>query len=186
MYRGYVYNPPEDEMTDEMLSGYCVETSCYYNIVDNSTFTSDFCNPSYCEVENIHVPTLPDINNNHWFFDYFLYIGGVIHLLMSIVMATSYFVINARNFTFFILPKSVSSILFYYSGLWYLMSSNVFHYMYVYIKCYIKVISKFLCRYRSYDHTHKKAAEDTDYTVYTQEPLFGIRSLYHIVRINHK
>ena len=99
IYRGYVYSPPEHEMTDATFSGYCVQASCYNNVVNNnSTFTSDLCNSSYCEVEKTLVPTLPDIDDNHWFFDYFLYIGGVIHLWMSLTMTISYFLINARNF----------------------------------------------------------------------------------------
>ena len=97
-------------MSDPMISGYCVETSCYNNVVDNSTlnFTSDFCDPSYCEVAKTLVPTLPDINNNHWFFDYMLYIGGALHLWMSLVMVISYFLINARNF---VLPAFVRDFL---------------------------------------------------------------------------
>ena len=97
-------------MSDPMLSGYCMETSCYNNIVDDSAvnFTSDSCDPSYCEVAKTLVPTLPDINNNHWFFDYALYIGGAIHLLMSLAMVISYFLINVRNF---VLPAFVCDFL---------------------------------------------------------------------------
>ena len=105
---GYVYSPPEDEMTDAMLSGYCVETSCYNNVVYNSSFNSDSCDSSYCEVTKTLVPTLPDIDNNHWFFDYALYIGGVFHLYISLVMVISYFLKNARNF---VLPSFIDDFL---------------------------------------------------------------------------
>ena len=44
------------------------------------------------------VPSIPEINNNHWFFDNFLYFGGAVHLAMSLAMAVSYFLINAANF----------------------------------------------------------------------------------------
>ena len=108
LYSGYMYSPPEDEMTDTMLNGYCLENSCYNNIVANSSFNSDFCNRSYCEVTKTLVPTLPDIDNNHWFFDYALYIGGVIHLLLSLVMIISYFLINVRNF---VLPGFIREFL---------------------------------------------------------------------------
>ena len=105
---GYVYSPPEDEMTDAMLSNYCVETSCYNNVVYNNLFNSDSCDSSYCEVTKTLVPTLPDINNNHWFFNYTLYIGGVFHLYISLVMVISYFLKNARNF---VLPDFIDDVL---------------------------------------------------------------------------
>ena len=96
--RGFVYSPPEDEVTDPILSGYCLESFCYSNIVDNSTFAPDLCDPNYCKVTKTLVPTLPSISDSHWFFDYFLYIGGSIHLLMSLSMVMSYFLINSGNF----------------------------------------------------------------------------------------
>ena len=43
-------------------------------------------------------PTVPLDQNRHWFFDYALYIGGGIHLLMSVSMVMSYFLINGSNF----------------------------------------------------------------------------------------
>ena len=92
-----MYNPPEYDMIDPMLSGYCV-ASCYNKVVDNSTFTSDWCNRSYCEVDETVVPTVPDIDNYHWFFNTVLYIGGVPHLVLSLFMVISYFLINAPNF----------------------------------------------------------------------------------------
>ena len=46
---------------------------------------------------DIVVPTVPRQTEN-WFFSYVLYIGGGIHLLMSIAMATTYFLINGSNF----------------------------------------------------------------------------------------
>ena len=88
------YSPPENEIADPSLNGYCVEASCHNNIID-STFTLDQCDSSFCEVA---VPTVPNIDNRHWFFDYVLYIGGTIHLLMSLTMVISYFLINAANF----------------------------------------------------------------------------------------
>ena len=93
-----MYSPPEDELTDPMLSGYCLEAFCYSNTVDNSTFASNLCDPNYCKVTKTLVPTLPSISDNHWFFNYFLYIGGSIHLLMSLAMVISYFLINSGNF----------------------------------------------------------------------------------------
>jgi len=46
----------------------------------------------------IAVPAVPELEDNHWFFSYLLYIGGTIHLLMSFVMTISYFLINQSNF----------------------------------------------------------------------------------------
>ena len=45
----------------------------------------------------IIVPTVPHETNN-WFFSYVLYIGGSIHLLMSLAMVITYFLINGSNF----------------------------------------------------------------------------------------
>jgi len=46
----------------------------------------------------VAVPAVPELEDNNWFFSYVLYIGGGIHLLMSLVMAISYFIINGSNF----------------------------------------------------------------------------------------
>ena len=87
-------------MIDTMLSGYCVEASCYNSDVNDSMFMPEQCDSSYCEVVETLVPTVPDIDDRHWFFDYALYIGGGIHLLMSLAMVISYFLINKANFVF--------------------------------------------------------------------------------------
>ena len=79
-----------------MLNQYCVETSCYNNFV-NSTFTPSDCDRHLCTVAKILTPTVPE-DSSHWFFDYFLYFGGTIHLVMSLAMLMSYFLINAPNF----------------------------------------------------------------------------------------
>lgn len=96
-----MYNPPEDVVVNSSLNAFCVEMSCYNN--NNSAFISSQCDNSYCETETV-VPTVPDIDNRHWFFDYALYAGGAIHLLMSLAMVISYFLINASNF---VLPDFV-------------------------------------------------------------------------------
>ena len=83
-----VYSPPENAVT----SSYCMETFCYVSGTNLSV-----CNSDYCEMET-RVPSIPDIDNNHWFFDNFLYTGGAIHLVMSLAMTVSYFLINAANF----------------------------------------------------------------------------------------
>ena len=61
------------------------------------------CDRSYCVNEAV-VPSIPDFVNSHWFFDFFLYIGGAIHLAISLAMAISYFLIHAANF---VLPDFV-------------------------------------------------------------------------------
>lgn len=108
--RSYIYSPPEDAGNDAMLS-HCLVTSCYNS---NNTNSSNVCDSSYCEMKT-PVPTVPDIDNHywffrshHWFFDFFLYIGGSIHLMMSLGMAVSYFLINATNF---VLPDFVYDFL---------------------------------------------------------------------------
>ena len=155
-----MYSPPENVTTDPLLNGYCVETSCYSNVVDNNMFTSDQCNSSFCKVAKTLVPTLPDIDNGHWFFDYFLYIGGVIHLLMSITIVISYFLINKPNFA---LPDFV---LQYVSKV-----SNSSDKSRVREK---EIIEKA-------KHIPVLGALLTRPSTYSDEPLFGIRSLYHIV-----
>ena len=97
-----MYSPPEDTEVDPLLSGYCTRL-CHNNMTTNSMFTPNQCNINYC-TEETAVPTVPDIDNSHWFFDYALYIGGGIHLLMSLAMVISYFLINAGNF---VLPDFV-------------------------------------------------------------------------------
>ena len=103
MYSDNMYSPPEDEIIDPMLSSYCMQELCNGNNMSNSTFTLDDCDASYCTEETV-VPTVPVIDDPHWFFDYTLYIGGAIHLLMSLAMVISYFLINGRNF---VLPDFV-------------------------------------------------------------------------------
>lgn len=103
MCRDVIYSPPEDIDIDPLLSGYCMERLCHNNTIINSTFTPNQCDPSYCTEETV-VPTVPDLDNSHWFFDYALYIGGAIHLSMSLAMVISYFLINAGNF---VLPDFV-------------------------------------------------------------------------------
>ena len=98
-----MYTPPENEMISPTLSDYCVERLCQNNSVSNSTFSPRDCTDDYCMRETA-VPTTPDINSRHWFFDYFLYIGGGIHLSMSLAMVISYFLINSGNF---VLPDFV-------------------------------------------------------------------------------
>ena len=46
---------------------------------------------------DIAVPTVPRQTGN-WFFSYILYIGGGIHLLISLVVTITYFLINGSNF----------------------------------------------------------------------------------------
>ena len=97
MYSDYMYTPPEDEMIDATLSGYCMQASCLNNNISSQNFTLGNCDSSYC-IEETAVPTVPDIDDPHWFFDFALYIGGAVHLLMSLAMVISYFLINAGNF----------------------------------------------------------------------------------------
>ena len=149
-----------------MLSGYCVETSCYNNVVANSSFNSDSCDSSYCEVTKTLVPTLPDINNNHWFFDCALYIGGVFHLWLSLVMVISYFLKNANNF---VLPGFIDDFLKKFP------TDSLCHKMYV--KCLKSDLSLLCYIYRLL------RLQLNEHCKYADEPLFGLRALYHIVRI---
>ena len=139
-------------MINATLSGYCIETSCHNNHVNDSTFTPDLCNSSYCKVEKVLVPTVPDINDRHWFFDYVLYIGGSIHLFMSLVMVIYYFLVNKVNF---VLPDLIRRHIE--------NSQNVF----VRKAMTIPILGTFLKRH----------------STYSDEPLPGIRSIYHIVSI---
>lgn len=110
MYSDYMYTPPEDEMVDAALSGYCMQASCLNNNISNSqNFT---CDNSYC-IEETVVPTVPDIDDPHWFFDFALYIGGAIHLLMSLAMVISYFLVNAGNF---VLPDFIYQYMYVVVG----------------------------------------------------------------------
>ena len=45
----------------------------------------------------IDVPTVPRQDEN-WFFSVVLYIGGGIHLLISLAVVITYFLINGSNF----------------------------------------------------------------------------------------
>lgn len=170
MYRSYVYSPPGDEGNDTMLS-YCLETSCYNNLGTNS---SDMCNSSYCEMKTF-VPTVPDIDNHywlfdshHWFFDFILYIGGTIHLTMSLGMVISYFLINVGNF---ILPDFICDFLKNKGK--YFLPGVIYKQMYVKLQ-YTIACDFCICR-----------AQDKRTPTYSDEPLFGIRPLYHIVRVNN-
>lgn len=104
MHRGYTYNAPKDGTSlsdnERMLNNYCVQTSCYNNLISNTTFTTSDCNQSLCTVAKVLTPTVPE-DNGHWFFDYFLYVGGAIHLLMSLSLLISYYLIKA---SIFVLP----------------------------------------------------------------------------------
>ena len=53
--------------------------------------------PRHLNGTEIVVPTIPRETDN-WFFFYVLYIGGSIHLLMSLAMVVTYFLINGSNF----------------------------------------------------------------------------------------
>ena len=62
-------------------------------------FVPENCNSSLCTSETL-VPTAPDISDHpHWFFSYALYIGGIIHLLLSIIMLAFFFVLSAQDFS---------------------------------------------------------------------------------------
>ena len=130
--RDYAYSTPENEMANDTLNGYCVQTSCYRNIISNNTFNSSLCNPTYCEVET-PVPTIPDIDNLHWFFDYALYIGGGIHLLISLAMLISYFLVNAVHFVLpdFIVDFLIKAAQFSLPNFVYCYLYVKFEYMYV-------------------------------------------------------
>ena len=159
MCRGYVYSPPDDVVVDPMLNGYCVETSCYDNVVSNSTFTSDQCDRSFCKVAKTLIPTVPD-DNQHWFFDYFLYIGGTIHLMMSIAMLVSYLLINKANF---VLPD--------------------------FVRWYVKTLEndrststqKVIMQKAKQTPVLGTLVKRT--STYSDEPLIGTRLLYHIVSV---
>ena len=80
-----------------MLNRYCVEAVCYSNNINSSVFTLGDCNHSLCVSEAL-TPTVPDIGNHpQWFFSYTLYIGGVIHLLMSLAVLLFFFILNAAD-----------------------------------------------------------------------------------------
>ena len=88
-----------DTSNNDSLSGYCQSVSCYRDTIENSTFMPNDCDDNLCKIVT---PTTPD-QNSHWFFDYALYIGGSIHLLMSLARFISYLLNNAGNF---VLPKA--------------------------------------------------------------------------------
>ena len=80
-----------------MLNRYCVEAVCYSNNINSSVFTPEDCNRSLCVYEALS-PTVPDFSDHrHWFFSYTLYIGGVIHLYMSLQMLLSFFILNVTD-----------------------------------------------------------------------------------------
>lgn len=85
---------------DQMaLNSYCLETSCYANNLLSNNFTATDCDSELCSIAKSLIPTLPENDGrSHWFFGYALYIGGGIHLLMSIAMVMSYFLIYSSNF----------------------------------------------------------------------------------------
>ena len=93
--REYNYNLPDTVTSNRSsLNRYCVDTACYNRNVSNSMFTPANCSHSLC-VSKASNPTVPDINHHpHWFFDYVLYICGSIHLLMSLVMASCFFIMH--------------------------------------------------------------------------------------------
>ena len=94
-HREYVYNSPESD-----LNRYCVVAVCYNNSlnINNSIFIPDDCNSSFC-VSETHIPTVPAISgHSHWFFSYFLYIGGAFHFVLSAYMLITFFIINGADF----------------------------------------------------------------------------------------
>ena len=77
-----------------MLNNYCVEAVCYNNTVNSSLYKPEDCRNNLCSSQTLS-PTLPDVADHpHWFFSCTLFIGGAIHLLMSLMMLASFFVIN--------------------------------------------------------------------------------------------
>ena len=100
-YRENVYNSPDDRSTSNgsLLNTYCTEAVCYNSSVNSSMFVPQNCNSSLCTSETL-VPTAPDISDHpHWFFSYALYIGGVIHLSLSVTMLVLFFVLSAQDFS---------------------------------------------------------------------------------------
>ena len=97
--REYVYNSEAASPNNQSaLNSYCVETVCDNHAINSSMFTPENCSHSLC-VSDALTPTVPDINSNpHWFFSYILYVGGVIHLLMSCTMVIFFFVMNSPYF----------------------------------------------------------------------------------------
>ena len=79
---------------ESMLNRYCVEAVCQNSIVNSNIFTPDDCNRSSCVSEAL-IPSEPDIgDHSHWFFTYALYIGGGIHLIMSLFMLIFFLILN--------------------------------------------------------------------------------------------
>ena len=101
-YRRNVYNSPVDQSTTSngsSLNMYCREAVYYNNNINSSIFAPEDCNRSLCVSETL-VPTMPDLDDHrHWFFSYVLYIGGVIHLLLSVTMLVLFFILNAQDFS---------------------------------------------------------------------------------------
>lgn len=138
-----------DITNNNALSRYCQSVSCYGGTINNSTFMVNDCDNNLCKTVT---PTVPANQNSHWFFDYALYIGGSIHLLMSLAMLISYLLINAANF---VLPST------FYK---YMQVANIHS-----VNIHLLYKRNRLRRQRT--------------STYSDEPLLGLRSLYHIVRV---
>ena len=156
---GYTYNAPDDGDSispDEMaMNTFCLEASCYNNNIFSTNFTVADCDREQCTIAQSLTPSIPENDGrSHWFFGYALYIGGGIHLLMSIAMVMSYFLIYSSNF---VLPD--------------------FFYTYVYVICIQQNVILILLIYLYHLCRLRKERTPT----YSDEPLLGLRSLYHIV-----
>ena len=81
-----------------MLNNYCVDAVCYNNNINNSIFSPEDCNRNLCVSETV-TPTVPDIrDHSHWFF-YALYIGGGIHLLLTLAMVAFFVIFYAPHYS---------------------------------------------------------------------------------------
>ena len=75
-----------------------MEAVCYNNSINSTTFTPEDCSGGSCVSEQL-IPTIPDIgDHSHWFFSCALFIGGSIHLLLSLLMALFFFALNFPDF----------------------------------------------------------------------------------------
>ena len=100
IYREDVYRSPDatSHSNGSLLNSYCVEAVCYNNIVNSTMFTPEDCSGGSCVSEQLS-PTVPDVDDHpHWFFSYALFIGGSIHLLLSLLMLIFFFALNISDF----------------------------------------------------------------------------------------
>ena len=113
-----MYNSPDAVSTanESMLNTYCIDAVCYNNNVNSSMFTPEDCNRSLCIYKSL-IPTEPDISDHtfHWFFSCagVLYIGGGIHLIMSVIMVASFFITHTPDVEFPRLKKVPYNIYLY-------------------------------------------------------------------------